>query len=232
LINLTHLSCHDNQLSELNLQGLSNLVYLYCQNNSLNSLNLNGCLNLIVLDCNDNQLTNLNVEDCVNLISLNCNNNQLTSLFIKNSNLNVAYTYHFSNNPNLQYVCCRDNQLFYVQQLVDGHGYTNCQVNSYCSFTPGGNYNTITGQLKYDVNQNGCDVNDEPLAFQNLLFSQGSNSGFFSTNQQGQYYAYAGSGTHTITPQIENPSIFNITPPLAQITFPDNNNNTQTHSLR
>ncbi len=231
LTNLKYLDCSNNQLQSLNLQGLANLQTLLCINNQISSLNLEGINNLQSINCRDNLLTSLNVSNNTALIELWCSNNLLTSLFIKNVVNFTLYNLGFNNNPNLNYVCCSDNQLTQIQQKVIGYGYTNCQVNTYCSFTPGGNYNTISGQIKYDFNQNGCDANDEPLINRNILFSQGTNNGIVTTNNQGNYSAYVGQGTHTITPQIENPSLFISTPPTANINFPNSNNNTQTQNF-
>ena len=118
-----------------------------------------------------------------------------------------------------------------MQQKVIGYGYTNCQVNTYCSFTPGGNYNTISGQIKYDANQNGCDANDEPFSYKLLQFTNGTNIGYVATNNLGNYNAYANTGTFTLTPQLENPTLFISTPPTAQVTFANSNNNTQTQNF-
>jgi uncharacterized repeat protein (TIGR01451 family) len=232
LSNLKYLDCSNNgnDIINLNLSGLINLEFLYCVSCGLQILNVSNCYNLKTLACYGNQLISLNVSNLASLEYLDCNYNQLSKLFIKN-NYSDLLNYNFSNNPNLQYICCSDNQLLQVQEKVTQYGYTNCHVNTYCSFTPGGNYNTISGQIKYDANQNGCDVNDEPLINRNILFSQDTNNGIVTTNNQGNYNAYVGSGTHNITPQIENPSLFISTPPTAQVTFANSNNNTQTQNF-
>jgi Secretion system C-terminal sorting domain len=230
LTNLHFLDCSYNQLSSLNVQGLTNLHFLDCVQNQLASLNVQGLANLQNLYCSMNQLTSLNVQGLSNLQKLNCSNNLLTNLYIKNDYLNIS-NYFFENNQNLQYICCSDNQLTQVQQKVAQLGYINCQVNTYCSFTPGGNYNTISGQIKFDFNQNGCDAIDEPYFYKFLNYTNDTNSGFVATNNEGNYNAYVLQGTHTITPQIENPSLFISTPPTANITFPNSNNNTQTQNF-
>ena len=77
---IQHLYCDQNQLTFLDVSGLSNLQQLYCDRNQLTSLNVSGLTNLQILWCNSNQLTSLDVSDLTNLRTLYCQNNQLTSL--------------------------------------------------------------------------------------------------------------------------------------------------------
>lgn len=77
---LKELQCERNQLTSLNLSGLSNLVTLYCADNQLTSLNFDGLIGLESLDCGANQLTSLDVSQLTSLKTLNCYSNQLTSL--------------------------------------------------------------------------------------------------------------------------------------------------------
>lgn len=77
---LKTLQCESNQLTSLNLSGLSNLVTLYCGSNQLTSLNFSGLTSLTNLVCSANQLTSLNFDGLTGLESLDCGANPLTSL--------------------------------------------------------------------------------------------------------------------------------------------------------
>ena len=55
------LNCHNNQLTELNVQGCTSLQVLSCVGNQLTALNVQGLTALQELFCNDNKLTALNV---------------------------------------------------------------------------------------------------------------------------------------------------------------------------
>jgi len=83
LTNLKELYCSDNDLTFLDIRRLTNLKELSCSHNRLTSLDVNGLTNLEYLDCNTNNLTSLNVQGCVNLEYLYCYNNDLTSLDIR-----------------------------------------------------------------------------------------------------------------------------------------------------
>ena len=217
LTNLINLNCSYNQLPTLNVQGLTNLKFLHCQNNQLPTLNVQGLTNLQKLYCNNNQLPTLNVLGLTNLQELYCSGNQLTSLFIKNGR---NETIDFSGNPNLAYICADDGQITSVQTLATGYGYTNCNVNGYCSFSPGGIFYTINGTNKYDSNNNGCDVLD--IFFPNFKFTMndGTNTGGLIADTTGNYTIAVQAGTHTITPVFENPTYFTVAPAAATVTFP------------
>ncbi len=239
--NLKEFSCFSNGLTNLNVTGLTNLKNLYCSVNQLTNLNFSGCTNLQNLICSQNQLTNLDFSGLTNLKELNCTYNQLSSLdvsnltvlnqltcdnnyllthlFIKNNNVNWM-TLSFTTNWNLKYICADDEDINIVQQKIDAYNYSNCHVNSYCSFTPGGTIYEITGSSKFDFNNNGCDVSD--INFNNLQYNitNGSNSGALINNTSGNYYIPVLTGNHTITPVLENPSYFNISPTSFSVNFP------------
>ena len=227
--NLLNLICNNNQLTSLNAQGLLNLQYLYCVSNLLANLNVQGCSNLEILHCNNNQLTNLELNNNTLLNGLNCDNNQLSSLFIKNNFLDwdnspvgtgTGLSLSFSNNPNLQYICADEEDLAMVQQKITSYGYTNCHVNSYCSFTPNGTFYTIEGDTKFDLNNNGCDISDIDFPNLNFTIADGTNSGAFISNTSGNYSIPVQAGSHTITPVLENPTYFNISPTSFVADFP------------
>ncbi len=120
------------------------------------------------------------------------------------------------NNPNLAYICADEidlsNMMLYYNALT--------HVNSYCSFVPGGTYYEISGLTKFDINDNGCDNSD--MNFPNVRFSitNGTVGGSLVANSSGNYSLAVLAGTHTITPVLENPDYFNITPASTSIVFP------------
>ncbi len=229
------LYCHNNQLTQLNISGAStladlrcgynllsnldvtgtNLVHLICPSNNLTNLDVTGLSSyLIDINCESNQLETVDVSTCLNLDYLNCNNNSpLTSVNLKNGRFQTFYT---ANCPNLTYVCIDDSEFNQVQSIVP----SNCAVNSYCSFTPGGTSYVIQGNVKYDMNNNGCDVAD--IIFPNLKFNitNGSVTGSLISNVSGSYVIPVGAATHTLAPVLENPTYFNVFPSTVNITFP------------
>ena len=80
---LQGLNCGDNKLIELNVQGLTALQKLSCYSNQLTALNMQGLTALKELYCYNNQLTALNVQGCTALKGLSCGYNQLTTLNVQ-----------------------------------------------------------------------------------------------------------------------------------------------------
>ena len=239
---LEKLLCYNNQLINLNFSNLTNLQYLDCDNNQISNLDLNNLINLSILRCNYNLITNINLENCTSLTGIGlfgnllseldvsdchdlqqliCSGNNLIKLNIKNGSvIDNSVFLNYSNNPNLSYICVDENEISIINSQNSDYNLTNCQVNSYCSFTPGGIFYTVQGNSKFDSNNNGCDVSD--LNYSNLNFSitDGTYSGSLISNSSGNYYIPVQSGNHTITPSLENPSYFNISPTSFTIDFP------------
>lgn len=218
LINLLTLYCSYNQLPSLNVSGLTNLKELGCEYNQLPSLDVSSLTNLQTLYCNNNQIPNLNLSGLTNLQTLYCHNNQLTTLLMKNGSIE-NYLY-FGGNPNLQYICADEEQIPDVQSKITQYGYTNCNVNSYCTFTPGGSFFTIQGENHYDENNNGCDATDIHFPNLKLAFTNGTATVNLIPNSSGNYQYDVQASTQTFTPILENPNYYNVFPTTATVTFP------------
>jgi Leucine-rich repeat (LRR) protein len=222
LVNLKFLTCHSNQISQLEIENLINLEGLYCAANQISVLNFSNLNNVNNLRCGYNLLTSLDFHNCPDLYRLECMNNNLHFLNIKNgvhsSNLLINNLY-FQNNPNLAYICSDESEVNSVNIIANAYN-INCNIGSYCSFTPGGPFYTIEGNQKFDINSNGCDSND--LIYPNLKCSitNGTYTGTFIANNSGSYNIPVQAGTHTVTPIIENPTYFNVTPNAFNISFP------------
>lgn len=230
LPNLQTLSCYNNQLTTLDLHGLTNLFYLSCAKNQLATLNVQGCTGLQTMYCDNNKFTTLNVEDCISLQTLKCEVNPfLVSIFMKNG---ANESLSLSNNGNaLKYICCDESQIADVQSVVSSLNFTNCNINSYCTFNPGGNYNTITGIVRFDENNNGCDPNDELFEHLKVKINDGTNMGSTFTNNQGKYVFYTMAGNFAITTEAENPSLFQAVPGNFNTNFANTNNNIFTQDI-
>lgn len=230
---LNYLDCGNNQLSNLNIAGLENLVsvscsgnlltnldlslcnaisFLSCTNNQLTALDLSDLSNLNFLSCSENQLVELNVSMCTNITTLGCYNNSIEYLNLKNGN-NSLTSYFFDGNPSI-YVCANESQVLALQNYMNSNNIIG-HVNSFCSFTPGGDYNTITGNARLDINNNGCEETDYSIPFFRLtvdLNAMTTNSSVFSNNN-GVYNLYTVTeGVYTLTPVLENPTYFSVSP--------------------
>jgi Leucine-rich repeat (LRR) protein len=216
---LVWLRCTDNSIPALNLAGSPELSSVECQNNQLTALDLSASTYMQYLLCGNNQITSLDLSHCGGLVSLECSNNQLTSLSIKNGKHEFMENIVFPGNPDLGYICADENQVADIESLIAQYEYTNCHVNSYCSFVPGGTYYTIQGSSKYDANANGCDASDIVHPNLKLSFSDGVNTGNVIADQSGNYHNEVQMGTHEFIPVLENPGYFTVTPASASVQF-------------
>jgi hypothetical protein len=230
-LNLKKLVCPNNLLTSLDLSGLTNFEYLFCYKNQIANLNLSGASSLNYLNCDSNHLTTLDLSSASNLSFFNCSSNQLTSLFIKNGSWdgfnNFGTPSNIGINPNLQYICADEFEISLVSQFLNQFS----EINSYCTFNPGGTYNTITGSQLFDSNSNGCDINDAPFPNIKIKINDGTTTGATFTNATGNYNFYTQAGSFTVAPEVENPSFFNFSPATAVVTFPDTNSNVSTNNF-
>lgn len=213
LMNLEQIGIQYNNLSSIELSSLPNFKYLNATANLLTNLDVSQNVLLTHLYLSNNLLTTLDLSQNSQFFYLNIQNNNLVSLFIKNGH---SDTIQLNNNPNLAYICADENE------LSNGMLYHNAltQVNSYCSFVPGGTYYEIAGTTRFDFDGNGCDQSDFAYPNMNFSISNGTVSGNIISNSFGNYNLPLAAGTHTITPVLENASYFNIDPTNVIVSFP------------
>lgn len=226
---LTELNCELNHLTTLNIGSLNNLNNLYVYSNQLTSLDVSDLPNLWNLTCSNNLLTTLDLSSNYLLTSVLCENNLLQTLYLKNGSNEVQI--NFSNNPSLTFICADDFQVASIQSILNTLGMNTTVCNSYCSFTPGGNYNSIHGLITNDLDNNGCDSSDLPQPNIKITINDGSTEGTTFTNNLGEYNFFTQGGTFEVTPNIENGAWFTLSPLTVTIPFANNLNNTTTQNF-
>ncbi|AXT61741.1 T9SS C-terminal target domain-containing protein [Aquimarina sp. AD10] len=244
-INLSNIICSNNQLTTLALTNTVNPSGLNCSNNQLKTLDISANPNLATLNCDRNQLTNLDFSANTILANLNCSFNTLERLdtrncslitinFGNNPNLTTAFLTQqkflsnpelrlsFQNCPSLNFICIDQEYITPVNNLLTTPGYfSSVNVSTQCAEVL---YN-ISGSIKYDSDNNGCDASD--IGFSNLKFVLQSPTGFIETfpNNSGAYNTpIHDNGDYFMFPLFENPTYFNIDPapsfPPLPISFP------------
>lgn len=223
--NLEFLSCSSNPISSLDVSNLTNLEELWCQFTNLSLINLDGATALREVQMTNNDLFDVDTSSLINLEILFLGNNpNLTYLNTKNGI--EEQVIQIANNTNIEYICTDTFEAADVLSSANIAGSTSV-VNSYCSFVPGGDYNTITGSIIFDNANDGCDLSDGVFPFYKINLDDGIivNSNF--SNNAGEYNFYTQDGTFTVTPDIENSSFFNLSPTNETINFPDTDNNVE-----
>ncbi len=219
------------EISDLTgISSFSNLYSLFCENNELTQINFEGLAGLHIFIANNNNFQQLDFSPTIIAYFNLSYNPNLTHLNLKNGRKfflgeppfpgGMGYEMNFYATPSLQYICVDENEANYIQSRVNSYGYTNCIINSYCSFVPGGEFFTIQGNNKLDQNNNGC--NDLDFNVPNLKFNitDGTTSGVIIPNETGNYAIPLQAGNYTITPILENPNYFSISPTVLIINFP------------
>ena len=226
-VGLTDLRVSDNNISVLNLDDVTDLTFLEFSNNQVASIDLTMYPNLTSLYAADNLLTTVDVSNQHNLQNLAINNNQLTSVFMKNGSNEMLGETSFANNPNLSFICADEEELAAVEAALAGMGLDDASASSYCSFTPGGDFNTITGTLTFDAASDGCDAGDATQSFIKVNITEGSETGSTFTGVDGGYNFYTQDGNFTIAPEFEN-DWFTASPASAVVDFPVVDNSVET----
>ena len=116
---LQHLSCDENNLTELVVSGCTSVRSLYCSSNNLGALDVSDCTGLTYLYCSSNNLGALNVSNNKELFSLDCSNNKLekldvtknTKLFELDCSSNNLTKLNVSDNTKLDRLDCSSNKL-------------------------------------------------------------------------------------------------------------------------
>lgn len=251
-INLEIFNCDDNTgLEFLSFAGLSNLENVFITGTNLDTVDFTGVTAIENLTLNDVPVTNLDFSEMVNLSQIGLYNTNLININLSNSSLlaelrcidnllletiNIkngstfipGFDSEISYNPNLNFICVdegEESMADFVVILGNDPFYS-----TYCSFTPGGNYNTITGAMIFDADGNGCDMLDPLHHFVKVEINDGTTTGATFTNSSSDYIFYTGAGDFTLTPQFEN-NWFTADPVTATVNFPNTNNNIETRNF-
>ncbi len=246
---LRSLVAGSNGYPTIDLSGYPQLRVLAANNNTLTTIDFSNNPLLQQLIISQNAIATADFSMLSNLTSTTLGGNLFTEIdlsgspllngiaFFDNPNLThvnlksgTVSSINYSNSayynlPNLDYVCVDEGDVFTYNTTQ----LPNLVVTSYCSFTPGGDYNTITGTATLDTNGDGCDNLDVTVPFLGLNISLNgvsTNSSVY-TNGLGLYNVYTNTaGVYQLSPNLEIPAYFTISPVEAIITTIDNSTTT------
>jgi hypothetical protein len=217
-LNLEHFKATLNEIIEFNFVNLTNLkVLILNANSTLNLIELDGLVSLERFEClSCGNVTSLDFSSCISLNGIATSSSMIQYINLKNGKIEDTILL----NNTLSYLCVDQDQVDIINNDLPHFGLENCNVNSYCSFTPGGISYEISGNTKLDSNNNGCDFSDINYPYLNFSITDGTNTGSLVANQTGNYYIPVSAGNHTITPNLENPTFFNVSPTNFTVNFP------------
>ena len=214
----------DNQLTTLDLSNVPNTTIVQVGNNVLENLILAENNEIVQIRVSNNLLTEINLNTCVNLNWGSFDNNpNLESIFLKNGSTESLFNININNLPNLQYVCADDDELINVQNWLTNNGYGNVNINTYCSFTPGGAFYEIEGQSQFDFSSDGCSITDALVPFMTYTINDGTIEAMGVADSSGLYRIPVQEGSYTITPTSIDPTLFDVVPSSFTVNFPQDN---------
>jgi uncharacterized repeat protein (TIGR01451 family) len=225
--NLSILDCSSNQLTSLTINNMAALGALVINYNSISNLSITNCFNLRTFMCDGNAMTTIDLSTTAVGYYRIVNNPNLTYLNLKNGfNVGGAISSkaippplppELHGNPNLQYICCDASEVTEVSNNGElGVPIDNSiTVNSYCTSAIGGSYNTIN--VTSTLN---CGTSAVALANQKFKLNYGTSlNNYTYSNLQGNATFYSGQNTITVTPVLENPDYYTVTPESYSYTF-------------
>jgi hypothetical protein len=203
-------------LENLNVEQLQQLEVLSFYNlNGISNLELSNSTQLKTFEIfnGGGSISSLDFSNCPDLetLRLSASMNDL-SLNLKNgTDLTLLDLGMYSG-----YICVDPTEEQLVLSALSSNSST--VVNPYCYFTPGGDFNELNGLTRFNTVGN-CTTSDPLLSSMSYSYTDGTLTGAVYTNT-GSYNIYLPDGQYVITPQMENPTYWNITPPNFSLNFP------------
>ena len=215
-----------NRLIARNCTGLKVIQSSMFGGDIIDELDVTGCINLKKILLLETYFPTLDLSTCTSLKILMITGEAayLQNLNIKNGlQLDSIYLHNNTTPTTPLNVCADDFEIDSVSHMIAR--YYNFVfprpffVNSYCSFFPGGAYNTIKGKATRDINNNGCDPTDVGMPNVPIKFTDTSGQSIVRyTATNGLYDVFTYKGIFTVLPYFPYP-YYNITPANATVTF-------------
>jgi hypothetical protein len=220
---LEEVTIFDWYLNNINFGNVSTINKLEILESRLETINLTSFSSLIDLNFNSiKDVLEIDLNNCINLdtvrikLATSSENNIYPSNFIKLKNGSIESLVDIQ-----KYDCnlklCTDENDTTTNWTLTGNASTNF-FSTYCNFTPGGFYNTISGKIRLDLDSNGCDSNDINVNNVKVEIDDTTESGYTFTNSNGEYEFYSQSNNVTITPY-PNIDYYIQTPLFASVNF-------------
>lgn len=215
LPSLNNVIIGNTNISSMNLANCPNLTSLNVYDSPINNIDFSQVPNLTYLTITGCPYETLDISGLENLTTLEANYTPtLKYILAKNGS---SETFYLMGSDNLEFICQDQESIASTLADITTSGLTAVEVNDYCSTVPGGDFNTITGTVRFDDNDNGCDASD--LVKSNVRIDLMTNDEASFTGNLGHYFHYVGAGTFNFAPNLENPALYTITPASASASF-------------
>lgn len=199
---------------EINSLGLTSF---YAYNSYFNAVNLGfvPSMTLFDLSVGDPYIANafltdfsLDLSGAPNVTSIDILYQKLRYLSLKNGKQDTNVSIQ---NDNMGLTICAD-AVDCPSPICFFDVPENCIFTNYCTLTPNGTFNTISGNIRFDRDLNGCSLTDIPSSFLQIKSYLGANATMTFSDTDGDYLQYLGLGNYTTTTVFENPTYFTASP--------------------
>lgn len=212
-------------LGQITFWPSTTLTNVDLQSGFFSSIDFSPVPNLTMINLSHNHnLQSVDVSMLSNINTLQVKNTSITTLNVKNGN--AEFYINLDETFNLTQICADEFEV----EPIQWWSVSSPVVTPYCSFVPGGDYNTITGTVRFDADANGCSASDPVHPFIKVSLDDGSEQAATFTSDAGTYAFYTGPGNFEVVPQLEIPSYFNVIP-VASIDFPVVDNSVATQDF-
>ncbi|WP_299334109.1 T9SS type A sorting domain-containing protein [uncultured Psychroserpens sp.] len=208
-------------LGTVNLDALIHADYLYFPLGNLSELNISALEYCQKISLEGNPVIDLDVSSVIEspngILYLDLISTPIETLNLKNG---LEEYLQLEGSVNLSFICADANQLDDIQNVLTQYSINNCLVNNYCSFTPGGDYYIVEGVTRFDMNLDGCDVNDNLYSSLKFSIGNGITEEIYTADSTGHYNISVNEGSYTFTPLFDNPNYYSISPSVVTLNFP------------
>jgi hypothetical protein len=234
--------CPYSNLSAIDVTNNLELEQLNISNSLISNLDISKNSKLKVLDFSFTDISSVDVTDKKELNGISVSDKIKTLDLSKNPKMDSIYlgsNVEFANIKNgstlslfrmgipntHSYICADDNNIPLIEQALISDNYQKVQVNSYCTFEPGGVYNKISGKLIFSLNgdcSNG--VNNLYISGNKINIDDQKSKVFTLTDSDGNYNFIKQKGVFTITPNLELNQYYKVTPEISTFKLKEDTN--------
>ncbi len=222
---LEEVTIYDQYLDNLNFGGVHTIKKLDIIESRLNAITLSSFSSLMDFNLNSiKDILEVNLNNSPNLQTVNIHLATSTSSstfpvnFFKLKNGATESSVLINKNVT-NFNICTDQDDTIANWALSGNASAH-HFSTYCNFTPGGVYNTVSGTMTIDVDSNSCSIADPAAANAKVVIADQQESGYTFTDANGNYTFYTQSSTVTLTPE-PNLNYFLPSPQSAIINFPN-----------
>lgn len=205
-------TCGGNKLTEVDITKNSKLVGFDLRNSDIESVDFSQNPLLRSLRLIDNRIQTLDLNANKELFTLEIEDFFLEVVLLKNG-LTRLSTFFQSEVPNLRYMCVEESDAERIAAQMSVR-FLNIEVNYYCAFGSGEYF--MDGQSRSGTNSN-CDMDINNVMLYSIMDEQGNEE--LQASPTSAYKFSLPQDTFTVRPVLDNPSLFNISPPFSRADF-------------